>query len=95
MLLLFSPLYLMFGLVLRSGQARVVLALYHQVLILQRQLGKRPSLVPIERFALVLCSLLLGKEKLRETLLVVKSERLVSWHRVKWSLRRRTAPALL
>jgi len=33
-LMLFSPLYLMFGLVFRSEQARLVLALYHQVLIL-------------------------------------------------------------
>ncbi|MBE9566338.1 MAG: hypothetical protein IMF16_06290 [Proteobacteria bacterium] len=64
MLMLFSPLYLMFGLVFRSEQARLVLALYQQVLILQRQLGKRPSLVPIERLALVLSSLLLGKATL-------------------------------
>jgi hypothetical protein len=28
-LMLFSPLYLMFGLVLRSEQARVVMALHH------------------------------------------------------------------
>jgi hypothetical protein len=81
MLMLFSPLYLMFGLMFRSEQARLVLALYHQALILQRQLGKRPSLVPIKRLALVLSSLLLGKEKLRETLLVVKPETLVGWHR--------------
>jgi hypothetical protein len=58
-LLLFSPLYLLFGLVFRSEQARVVLALYHQVFVLQRQLGKRPSLVPSERLALVLSNLLL------------------------------------
>jgi hypothetical protein len=45
-LMLFSPLYLCFGLVFRSEQARVVLALHHQVLVLQRQLGRRPSLVP-------------------------------------------------
>jgi hypothetical protein len=81
MLMLFSPLCLLFGLVLRSDQARLVLALYNQVLVLQRQLGKRPSLVPIERLALVLSSLLLGKEKLREALLIVKPETLVGWHR--------------
>jgi len=34
MLMLFSSLYLMFGLVFRSEQTRLVLALYHQVLIL-------------------------------------------------------------
>ena len=58
-----------------------MLALYRQLLILQRQLGKRPSLVAIERLAPVLSSLLLGEEKLRETLLVVKPETLVGWHR--------------
>ncbi|HUV04683.1 MAG TPA: hypothetical protein VMX94_06200 [Armatimonadota bacterium] len=49
MLMLFSPLYLMFGPVFRGEQARLVLALHHQVLILQPQLGKRPSLVPSVR----------------------------------------------
>jgi hypothetical protein len=67
--------------VFRSQQARLVLALHHQVLVLQRQLGKRPSLVQGERVALVLSSLLLGKEKLREALLIVKPETLVGWHR--------------
>jgi transposase InsO family protein len=81
MLMLFSPLYLMFGLLFRSEQARLVLALHHQVLVLHRQLGKRPSLVPVERLALVLSSLLLGKEKLREALLIVRPETLVGWHR--------------
>jgi len=49
MLMLFSRLYLMFGLVFRNQQARLVLALHHQVLILQSQLDKRPSLVPSVR----------------------------------------------
>lgn len=80
-LMLFSPLHLMFGLVFRSDQARLVLALHHQVLILQRQHGKRPSLAPSERLALVLSGLLLGKEKLREALLIVTPETLVGWHR--------------
>ena len=35
-LMLFSPLYLMFGLVFRSEQTRLVLTLYHQVLIRRR-----------------------------------------------------------
>jgi len=34
--LLSSPLYLVFGLVCRAEQARLVLALHHQVLVLQR-----------------------------------------------------------
>jgi hypothetical protein len=81
MFMLFSPVYLMFGLVYRGEQARLVLALHHQVLILQRQLGKRPSLVPIERLALVLSSLLLGKKRLTAALLIVRPETLVGWHR--------------
>jgi len=36
MLMLLSPLYVFFRLVFRSEQARLVLVLYHQVLILQR-----------------------------------------------------------
>ena len=96
MLLLFSPLYLVFWLVFRSEQARLVQALYHQVLILQRQLGKRPSLVPIERLALVLSSLLLGKAKLAEALRIVKPETLVGWHRAivrrHWRLLSRRKP---
>jgi transposase InsO family protein len=96
MLMLFSPLYLMFGLVFRSEQARLVLALHHQVLILQRQHGKRPSLVPIERLALVLSCLLLGKEKLRSALLIVRPETLVGWHRAivrrHWRLLSRRKP---
>ncbi len=81
MLLLFSPIYLMFGLVFRSEQARLILALYQQVLILQRQLGKRPSLIPAERLAPVLSGLLLGKAKLAEALRIVKPEtlRMLSW----------------
>jgi len=51
---LFTPLYPMFRLLFRSEQVRLVLVLHHQVLVLQRQLGKRPSLVPGERLALVL-----------------------------------------
>ena len=96
MLMLLSPLYLMFGLVFRSEQARLVLALYHQVLILQRQLGKRPSLVPVERLALVLSGLLLGKQKLTEALMIVKPETLVGWHRAivrrHWRLLSRKKP---
>jgi len=47
LLMLFSPLYLMFGLIFRSERARLVVALYQQVLVLQRQLGKQPSLVKV------------------------------------------------
>jgi len=96
MLLLFSPIYLMFGLVFRSEQARLILALYQPVLILQRQLGKRPSLIPAERLALILSSLLLGKARLAEALGIVKPETLVGWRRAivrrHWRLLSRRKP---
>ena len=95
-LVLFSPVYLMFALLFRDDRARLVVALYQQVLVLQRQLGKRPSLVKGERLALVLSSLVLGKEKLREALLVVKPSTLVGWHRAivrrHWRLLSRRKP---
>ncbi len=106
---LFSTLYRMFALLLRSDQARLVVALYQQVLVLQRQLGKQPSLVKGERLALVLSGLLLARKRLGEALLIVKPETLVRWHRaivrrhwrllsrsrLKWSFRPETAAALL
>lgn len=60
MLRWFSPLCLLFGLALRGEQAGAVLALDHQVLIPQRQSGKRPSLASSERLALVLSGILQG-----------------------------------
>ena len=96
MLLLFSPLYLMFGLVVRSEQACLVLALHQQVLILQRQLGKRPTLVASERLALVLSKLLVSKERLAEAVKIVRPQTLVGWHRAlvrrHWRLLSRKKP---
>lgn len=95
-LLLFSPLYLMFVLAFRDDRARLVLALHQQVLVLQRQLGKRPSLVKGERMALVLSGLLLATKRLGEVLLIVKPETLVAWHRAivrrHWRLLSRKKP---
>ena len=80
-LVLFSPLYLMFALVFRDERARLVVTLYQQVLVLQRQLGKRPSLMKSERLALVLSGLLLARKRLGDALMIVKPETLVGWHR--------------
>jgi len=95
-LVLLSPLYLMFALVFRSDQARLVVALYQQVLVLQRQLGKQPSLVKGERLALVLSGLLLARKRLGDALLIVKPETLVRWHRAivrrHWRLLSRRKP---
>jgi len=51
-LVLYPPVYLMLALLFRDDRARLVVTLYQQVLVLQRQLGKRPSLVKGERLAL-------------------------------------------
>jgi hypothetical protein len=87
-LILLSPLCLMFALLFRSDQARLVVALHQQVLVLQRRLGKRPSLMKSERVAPVL---LLARKRRREALLIVKPEALVGLHRVivrrHWGLR--------
>jgi transposase InsO family protein len=95
-LVLFSPVYLMFALAFRDDRARLVVALYQQVLVLQRQLGKRPSLMKSERVALVLSGLLLGKKKLAQALMIVKPETLVGWHRAivrrHWRLLSRKKP---
>ena len=80
-LILFSPLYMMFALLFRNDQDRLVVVLYQQVLVLQRQLGKQPSLVKGERLGLVLSGLLLARKRLGEALLIVKPETLVRWHR--------------
>jgi len=71
-LILFSPLYLMFALLFCNDQARLVVALYQQVLVLQRQLGKQPSLLKGERLALVLSGLLLARKRLGDALMIVK-----------------------
>jgi hypothetical protein len=71
-LILLSPLYLMFALLFCNDQARLVVALHQQVLVLQRQLGKQPSLVKGERLALVLSGLLLARKRLGDALMIVK-----------------------
>jgi len=95
-LVLFSPVYLMFALLFRDDRARLVVALVQQVLVLQRELGRRPSLVKAERLALVLSGLLLARNRLREALLIVKPETLVGWHRAivrrHWRLLSRKKP---
>ena len=63
-LVLVSPVYLMFALVFRDERARLVVTLCQQVLVLQRQLGKLPSLMRSERLALVLSGLLLARDRL-------------------------------
>ena len=65
---------------------REILALRQQVLILQRQLGKRPRLRRGERLALLLTCLRMKKQRLLSSLLIVKPDTVVGWHRqiVRW-----------
>jgi len=58
-----------------------MLVLHQQVLILQRQPGKRPSLDRAERLALVLSSMRLLSQKLVDSILIVKPSTLLGWHR--------------
>jgi hypothetical protein len=51
------------------------------VLIIQRQLGKSPRLVRTERLALLLTCLRMKKEQLLSSLLIVKPDTLMGWHR--------------
>ncbi len=69
-LVLLFPVYLMFALLFRDESARLILALYQQVLMLQRQLGKQP----------LLSGLLVDKKRLAKALMIVKPETLVRWH---------------
>lgn len=50
-------MYMLFSLLFSRDEDRLVAALYQQVLVLQRQGGKQPSLVKGERLALVLSGL--------------------------------------
>ena len=54
LLVLFSPLAALLSGLLRHDRDRQILALRQQVVILQRQLGKRPRLSRAERLALLL-----------------------------------------
>lgn len=80
-LLLLSPLAALIGHLMPDDRDREILALRQQVLILQRQLGKRPQLRPNERLALVLTCSRMKKQRLLRSLLVVKPDTVVGWHR--------------
>ena len=75
------PLYVLVGRLLGDDRDRLILVLRQQVLILQRQLGKRPPLTRSERLALVLACAGLARRRLLEALVIVKPDTLVRWHR--------------
>ena len=95
-MLLLSPLYALIGRLLLDDRDREIVALRQQVSMLQRQLGKRPSLMPAERLALVLSSLHLARRRLLGALMIVKPATVVGWHRQiaarRWALLSRRRP---
>jgi putative transposase len=66
---------------LRDDRDRQVLALRQQVLILQRQLGKRPRLSRAEKLALLLACVRMKQTELLDCLMIVKPATLIGWHR--------------
>ena len=81
LLILLSPCYVLVLRLLRDDRDRQILALRQQVLILQRQVGQRPSLNRIERLGLVLSGLALVRRKMADTIMIVRPATLVDWHR--------------
>jgi hypothetical protein len=61
---LLCPMYVLVGRLLGDDRDRLILALRQQVLILQRRLGKRPSLARSERLALVLACARMSRRRL-------------------------------
>ena len=80
-LLLVSPLAALIGRLMPDHRDREILALRQQVLILRRQLGKRPRLTRPEKLTLILTCLRMKSQQLLNALLVVKPATLVGWHR--------------
>jgi len=96
LLVLLSPLASLASGLLRDDRDRQILALRHQVLILQRQLGKRPRLGRAEKLALLLTCARMKQAQLLDCLMVTKPATLVGWHRQivrrHWTFRHRRRP---
>jgi len=86
LLLLLSPLYVLIGRLLRDDRDREIVTLRQQVSIMQRQLGRRPSLMPAERLALVLSSFHLARRRLLDAVMIVTPAVRVNrpWNRHEW-----------
>jgi len=79
-LVLCSPLAFLLSGLLRDDRDRQVLALRQQMLILQRQVGKRARLSRIEKLALLLTCVRMKQTRLLDCLMIVKPAILVNWH---------------
>jgi putative transposase len=95
-LVLLSPLAALIGRLTPGDEDREILALRQQVLILQRQLGNRPRLMRSERLALLLTCLRMKREQLLRSLLIVKPDTVVGWHRQTvrrhWTFKQKRKP---
>ena len=96
LLILLSPLSAMVVRLLGDDRDRQVLALRHQVLVLQRRLGKRPRLTRGEKLTLLLACARMKWRQLLDCLMIIKPATLVGWHRQivrrHWTFPRKCSP---
>jgi putative transposase len=95
-LLLLAPLYSLVCSLLLRDQNREILLLRQQLLIMQRQLGRKPAYGRLEKLALLLAALRLSKRRLASALLIVQPDTLLRWHRElvrrHWTFRQKRRP---
>ena len=95
-LLLLSPFAALISRLMPDHRDREIPALRQQVLILRRQLGKRPRLMRPEKLTLILTCLRMRRQPLLDALLIVKPATLVGWHRQivrrYWTFRQKRKP---
>ncbi len=79
---LFRLLIARLGLLLVSGDSRdaEILALRHQILLLQRQID-RPRFTPTDRTILAMLSRAFDRRRLSQVMLIVKPATVIGWHR--------------
>ena len=81
LLVLFSPLASLLSGLLLDDRDRQILALRQQVLILPRQLRKRPRLSRTEKLVLLLACVRMKQTELLDCLMISKPGTLIGWHR--------------
>ena len=81
LLLWLSPGSALIAALLRDDRDRQVLVLRQQILVLQRQLGKRAHLTRAEKLALLLVSLKMRRQQLLNSLMIVEPATLLGWRR--------------
>ena len=92
-LLLLAPIYSLVCSLLLRDRDREILLLRQQLLIMRRQLGRKPAYGHLEKLALWLAALRLSKRRLASALLIVRPDTLLRWHREvvrrPWTFRRK------